>query len=162
MTAMGVQFNAEGSCIGVLYPVTEKELKRFDRREKGYQRHEVPIENVDVVDYLGDDHYHVDDHKLFLEAVNGRRDDVRIWVYVPENPMPPDVDHPIAQTYVDIILQGCLDIHADFAREFIEETKGWDPSELLTENEDDDEDENEDDGLESDEQDANDVISWVK
>jgi hypothetical protein len=194
MTAMGVQFSETGSCVGVLYPVSEKQLARFDRREVGYDRHEISMDQIDLIDYLHNvtetsSHYHDDllEHRVFLEAVTdvahnnnnssgssgtGKRkaSDIMIWVYVPSDPLPPDDQYPIAQTYVDVILQGCLDIHADFAREFIEDTKGWNPQELLT---DDDDDENDDcgDGEEEDSStvvnnncedlDANDVIAWV-
>ena len=163
MTAMGVQFAEGASCVGVLYQVSEKELGRFDRRERGYRRTEVPIEAVDLIEYLEDDYG--EEHRLFLEAVAGKREDVLIWVYVPENPQPPDEEHPIAQTYVDVILQGCLEIHEDFAREFIEDTKGWNPMELLSDNEDSEGDESEDDidRQSSDSRDnaTDDVIAWV-
>lgn len=151
---MGVQWAEEGSCVGVLYPVTEIELSSFDAREIGYGREAIAIENVELVEYLElDEHYDSPDHKFFLKAVAERRSDVQIWVYVPLMPSPPDDDHPIVQTYVDIILQGCLDIHKDFAREFIEDTKGWNPQELLTDDEEDDEDEDDDDEDEDDEDD---------
>jgi hypothetical protein len=173
---MGVQWAEEGSCVGVLYLVTEIELSSFDAREIGYGREAIAIENVELVEYLElDEHYDSPDHKFFLRAVAERRSDVQIWVYVPLLPSPPDDDHPIVQTYVDIILQGCLDIHKDFAREFIEDTKGWNPQELLTDDEDgdddEDEDEDEDDNDDNDmkidsspskEDDSSpDVISWV-
>jgi hypothetical protein len=168
MTAMGVQWAENGTCTGVLYPVSEKELSRFDRREIGYDRQEIPIENVDRIDYLDEEHYDSEEHVLFLQAVAGKREDVRIWVYVPSNPCPPDEDHPIAQTYVDIILQGCLDIHVDFAREFIEETKGWNPQELLTDEDDDSDDEDIDDedgevaaNQALSDENTSDVIAWV-
>jgi hypothetical protein len=174
MTAMGVQFSPDATCVGVLYPLSEKELARFDRRERGYHRHEIPIDNVELIDYLQDEYYYDDahaEHRLFLEAVAGKRADVMIWVYVPCEPQPPDEDYPIAQTYVDVILQGCLDIHEDFARMFIESTKGWNPQELLVLTDDDDDDSNDehDDsndedemgGSDSDPQDADDVIAWV-
>jgi hypothetical protein len=48
-----------------------------------------------------------------------------VWVYVPKDPIPPDTSHPILQSYVDIIMRGCLSIHDDFARSFINTTVGW-------------------------------------
>jgi hypothetical protein len=148
---MGVQWAEEGSCVGVLYPVTEEELSSFDAREIGYGREAIAIENVELVEYLElDEHYDSPDHKFFLKAVAEKRSDVQIWVYVPLLPSPPDEDHPIVQTYVDVILQGCLEIHKDFAKDFIEDTKGWNPQELLTDDEDGDDDcdddEEDDDG----------------
>jgi hypothetical protein len=161
---MGVQWTEEGSCVGVLYPVTEEELGSFDAREIGYGREAIAIENVELVEYLElDEHYDSPDHKYFLKAVAERRSDVQIWVYVPLLPSPPDDDHPIVQTYVDVILQGCLDIHKDFAREFIEDTKGWNPQELLTDDEDDDDDDDDDDDKNTNSASPieDDVISWV-
>ena len=35
------------------------------------------------------------------------------------------MENPIAQSYVDIILRGCLTISKDFAKEFILTTQGW-------------------------------------
>ena len=39
--------------------------------------------------------------------------------------MEADPSHPIPQSYVDIIIRGCLTISEDFARSFIETTHGW-------------------------------------
>jgi hypothetical protein len=154
---MGMQWAETGRCVGVLYPVTEKELYNFDEREMGYGRKTIDIENVELVEYLEDEHYDSPDHAFFLKAVAERRSDFQIWVYVPLKPLPPDEDHPIAQTYLDVILHGCLDIHKDFAREFIADTKGWNPQELLTDNEHDSDDKS----SRSLDEDSNDVISWV-
>jgi hypothetical protein len=49
----------------------------------------------------------------------------RIWAYVPKHFDSPSPDYPIAQSYVDTILRGCLSISPEFAKEFIETTKGW-------------------------------------
>jgi len=168
---MGVQFTEEASCVGVLYRVTERELARFDRREIGYHRREIAVEDVDLVGYLDtQEHYEIEEHRIFIDAVAGKRSDVKVWVYVPTNPLPPDEEHPIAQTYVDVILQGCMEIHPDFAREFVQDTIGWNPQELLTDDDDGDSDEDgsdesddEDDTPPSDvgESDTTDVIAWV-
>ena len=56
---------------------------------------------------------------------------MKIWAYLPDLFVPPDAQYPILQSYVDTILRGCLDIGGeDFAKEFIEGTKGWNPGEL--------------------------------
>jgi hypothetical protein len=41
---------------------------------------------------------------------------------VPECPGP---SHPIVQSYLDIILRGCLDISLDFATGFLQRVQGW-------------------------------------
>lgn len=51
----------------------------------------------------------------------------QIWTYVTRHPLPASSDYPIAQSYVDIVLRGCLTISTSFAQEFIQTTKGWYP-----------------------------------
>jgi hypothetical protein len=60
----------------------------------------------------------------------------QIWIYVskPEAVDPPDADYPIVQSYVDILMTGCLqlaervvDQNEDFARQCITTTGGWSP-----------------------------------
>jgi len=182
MTAMGVSFaddetNKNAECVGVLLPVSETDLVRFDAREKGYDRVRLDLEQVHPVSFLNmEEHYKEPDHEIFLDAKeelnknallnnnsSGRSsanssttgeteessdewdtDDeqedetaytpsVNIWVYVPQKPMVPTVDHPIAQTYVDTIIRGCLEISEEFAAEFLETTAGWHPEEAAHE-----------------------------
>ena len=60
----------------------------------------------------------------------------QIWIYVskPDAVDPPDADYPIVQSYVDIFLNGCLqlaervvDQNEDFAKQCITTTVGWSP-----------------------------------
>jgi cation transport regulator ChaC len=130
MTAMGVRFVEEVECVGVILPVNQEELRKFDKREQGYDRVLLETDDVDVVTFLDDEHYDAEDHQVFLEEKEKKKGDLRIWVYVQRDPKPPTPEHPIAQTYVDTILRGCLDISEEFASEFISTTKGWHPEEL--------------------------------
>jgi len=57
----------------------------------------------------------------------------QIWVYVQKCMIPANSDFPIVQSYLDIILRGCLSISEEFAHKFMQSTKGWHPSELLDE-----------------------------
>ena len=50
------------------------------------------------------------------------------WVYITDHPSQPSESCPIAQSYVDVVLSGCLDIGDEFAKEFIRTTSGWDKS----------------------------------
>lgn len=53
-------------------------------------------------------------------------EDIHVWVYVPKNPIPPDVSHPILQSYIDIIIRGCFNTFGEpFARSFVSTTTGW-------------------------------------
>jgi len=60
--------------------------------------------------------------------------DSQIWVYVnkPETLAVPDAGHPIVQSYVDIVITGCLELQklvkepdVDFVEQFVKTTKGW-------------------------------------
>jgi hypothetical protein len=141
MTAMGVRFQTGSTCVGVLLPVTLSELEQFDEREMGYDRVLLELNEVDVVPFLDPTlHYDHPDHAIFLNAKQEQAQQtiraklvtpmLQIWVYVPQRPIPPSVEYPIAQTYVDTILRGCLTVSEEFAKELIATTKGWHPVEL--------------------------------
>lgn len=123
MTAMGIRQRASASCVGVILPVTEQDLTLFDRREKGYTRILIPFDDVSRVPFLGDEYYAHNDHKVFVEAKrksNLHDSSIKIWAYFPQTISPPDREFPIAQSYVDTILRGCLDVGGEeFAKEFI-------------------------------------------
>lgn len=134
MTAMGVRFVEDGECVGVLLPVDDSELARFDEREQGYDRVRLDLDMVDAVPFLDDDHYEDDRHSVFLSAKSSNEENkVAIWVYVPQTPLPAAEEAPIVQSYVDTILRGCLHISEEFAKEFVATTKGWSKEELLNE-----------------------------
>jgi len=100
---------------GVLYPVDGDDMSRFDVREVGYTRVEIPRE--------------------VIEAVSWQRlpEEGRIWVYVPARPggvpgegLPePDAAYPMLQSYIDVVIEGALEYGPDYARELIETTAGW-------------------------------------
>ena len=111
MTAMGVRFVKDASCVGVILPVTNGELAAFDKREMGYDRVPLQLEDVGGVPFLSEQHYEEDDHDVFLDAKKQNNTQaIQIWVYVQRVIQPPTADHPIVQTYVDTILRGCLSI----------------------------------------------------
>jgi len=152
MTAMGVLPVPGAECVGVLVPVTDEDLGKFDQREQGYDRVQLDFDDVGLVPFLeygtGEDG---SPSSLFLNAKRKQQqqqqlrqlsrkpepldntlnaNDLRTWVYVQQNPQPPTDEHPIVQSYVDTILRGCLSISEDFAKEFILTTKGWSHDEL--------------------------------
>lgn len=101
---------------GVLYPTTEAELAKFDLREKYYERAELKTSQI--------------------EALGWQRlpETGHIWIYVPktavahgpdEGLVEPDADHPLLQSYIDLIIEGGFEFGEDFAREIIETTDGW-------------------------------------
>jgi len=129
MTAMGIRRQEGASAVGIIIPVAEKHLPKFDRREQGYSRIQINLDDVDLVPFLDYD----ESHKIFVDAKNNNdHESVRIWAYLPQRIDPPTSDHPIVQSYVDTILRGCIDVGGErFAREFIQSTKGWNPEDLL-------------------------------
>lgn len=135
-TSMGVQFRDGAECVGILVPVDDEELSAFDKREVGYDRYEVPVEDVEPVFHLlGDDDAAPSVYEnTFLEQgfdVEHAEDVPHVWIYIQQDPIPATPEYPIAQSYVDVMLRGCLTISEEFAEEFIQTTKGWHPAELL-------------------------------
>ena len=103
----GAQLNA------VIYNVNTKELDATDQREKGYCRVEVPKENI-------------------ASKWDKAPADKQIWIYiVPESQnKQPSKEYPIAQTYVDTWIKGCMDLESKysikgFARECVSTTSNW-------------------------------------
>ncbi|MFG1188371.1 MULTISPECIES: gamma-glutamylcyclotransferase family protein [Xanthobacter] len=121
-TALGIRprmpGEEPGSINGVIFPVKdEAELAAFDAREGGYDRVELDQAHVEAIDWEG------------LPRVG------KIWVYVPKESagkgpadlQQPDVNFPLLQSYIDVVMQGSLDEGPDFARELIETTLDWSP-----------------------------------
>lgn len=96
----------EGQCNGVLIHIEDNALEVFDIREAGYQRVPLDSERIQVLE----DGF----------AVEGP-----VYVYVTDEVVAPCYTHPIAQSYVDTVLAGCLRYSADFAESFISSTSGW-------------------------------------
>ncbi len=95
-------------CNGVLLPVAQEDFLKLDAREAQYDR--VQINTKDCALQNG----------MSLPA------DSRIWAYAVRVTVTPDEHSPILQSYLDVILQGCLEYGEDFAEEFIKTTHGWD------------------------------------
>jgi hypothetical protein len=123
-TALGLRKSNEGehamTINGVLYPVEGTDMARFDEREIGYRRLEVPPTQIEAVGWQP------------LPASG------RFWLYVPEEPrdkeringvgLPkPDRDFPLLESYIDVFVEGGLEYGKDYARELIETTEGWSP-----------------------------------
>jgi len=126
-TSMGVRFQKGAECVGVLVPVSNNELEQFDHREVGYDRYE--LQPKDILPFESSDETWYEN--TFLTNSHMKRS--QIWVYVQKIMLPATSDFPIVQSYLDIILRGCLSISEEFAYKFMKSTKGWHPSELLDE-----------------------------
>lgn len=138
-TAMGVRFRDSATCNGVLLEIPSKQaLRDLDQREANYIRLEVELRNVHRVPYLEQQqrYYETEAAKVISTAKENEQaqsnsknkkttTDVKVWLYVQKDPIPADASHPIPQSYVDIILQGCWTYSTDFATQFMETTRGW-------------------------------------
>lgn len=121
-TALGIRPRGTGeepsSINGVIFPVKDAaELAAFDAREGGYDRVELDQAHVEAIGWQG------------LPRIG------KIWVYVPKETggsgpadlQQPDVNFPLVQSYIDVVMQGSLDEGPDFARELLETTFDWSP-----------------------------------
>ena len=118
-TALGIRRSKEnGSDInGVLFRVHHTMLKDFDRREVGYDRIQIPQEYIDFPSLT---------KQSLAEYIDDVPRDARLWIYVPLECMVADEDHPILQSYVDTVLQGCLFWGGEeMAETFVQSTTDW-------------------------------------
>jgi hypothetical protein len=118
-TALGLKkaSSEEKGCTinGVLYPVDGTDMAKYDAREQGYARAEVPREEIEPASW----------QRLPERGT--------IWVYIPVGPggqagagLPlPDAQYPLLESYIDVVVEGGLEYGEDFAREVLETTDGW-------------------------------------
>ncbi|KAL7473414.1 hypothetical protein ACHAXS_013868 [Conticribra weissflogii] len=153
-TPMGVRFRRGAKCNGVLIHVDDEELARFDIREGGYGRHKIDCVDIfHHLEYSNQedeqlspqpvcalDKVQCNECRILLEKASEKRfkqaigdtidadvvsSDISVWVYMQSVDLPPNPSFPITQSYVDIIMRGCLQISHDFAHMFLQTTKGW-------------------------------------
>lgn len=94
-----------GQVNGVLLKVDNEALEEFDKREAGYHRVVLPVGQIDA-----------------FEPIDSTS---TVWVYIVNDVVDPCSKSPIAQSYVDTVLAGCLEVSETFAIHFIEHTLGW-------------------------------------
>ncbi|MFC1587811.1 gamma-glutamylcyclotransferase family protein [Planctomycetota bacterium] len=109
MTAAGVVPETGAYCNGVLFSLPPGELQKYDARELagGYKRLELNGNDITV---LADD--------TVIPAGT-------VWIYTALHPSKPCDNCPLVQSYVDVILNGCLAVSREFATEFINTTTAW-------------------------------------
>jgi hypothetical protein len=114
-TYLGAIPDEAGICNGVIFPVTLEEFAAYDKREVGYRPMKLDSSQISMLD--------------------GSRTapDGDIWFYGNTEKKIPSLEHPIVQSYVDICLDGCLEIEAtyplarqsNFAEQFIKTSSHW-------------------------------------
>ena len=101
---------------GVLLEIKPEEFVYLDEREKSYSRNIVNISNI--IPYNTG------------ENITKKLENSTVWIYLKsykKNKLEYATPiYPIIQSYVDIALLGCGRISTEFAKLFIETTKGWD------------------------------------
>ncbi len=115
ITFLGLEPVENSFCNGIVFPVDEEQFVRLAKREAGYQQVELPIEAFQWAD---------PSNSLDIKTVT-------TFCFVSENR--PDNEHPIVQSYLDLCLEGCIELENDFdcikegqaTEDFIKLTDGW-------------------------------------
>lgn len=106
-TAVSAHHSRDHTSNGVFFAVDEENLSKFDAREQGYDRIQLPWHDVKSLN----------DQTLPTAGV--------LWAYVGHHVGEPGPDKPIMQSYLDVILNGCLDYSVEFAERFTQTTELW-------------------------------------
>jgi len=106
-TAVSAHLDENGHSNGVCFEVDDSNLIKFDAREQGYHRIEVQWDQV---------------RSITNESLPTKG---TLWAYVGNHSGQPSQHKPIMQSYLDVILNGCLDYGPDFAKQFATTTKHW-------------------------------------
>lgn len=106
-TVLNVQREPRSQLNAVFFPVDAATLTSFDQREYGYRR--VPLDWSQVTP---------------VGAIDLPSDSL-LWVYLGNTQSAATTQQPIMQSYLDVVLSGCLSISTDFAEDFIDSTLSW-------------------------------------
>jgi hypothetical protein len=116
-TYLGGVEDPNATCNGVIFPVSAAEFARFIQREVGYKPTQVDPSRVTMLDG------------------SASAPDGDIWYFANTSQRVATAAHPIVQSYVDVCLNGCIEIEAmyplasqaAFAEQFIKTTTNWGP-----------------------------------
>jgi len=114
-TYLGAVSDPNFNCNGVILKVSQQELEVFDNRESGYKRERIDQKNITMLDGS-------------KSAPEGD-----IWFYAVSEKHFASPEFPIVQSYVDVCLNGCLEIEAayplakeaEFAEMFLRTSTNW-------------------------------------
>src|SRR5262249_55276479 len=95
-TYLGAVPDTKSSCNGVIFQVSQQQLDAFDQRETGYKRERIDQKNISMLD--------------------GRKSPPEgdIWFYANKEKLYASAEFPIVQSYVDICINGCLELEATY------------------------------------------------
>ena len=116
-TYLGGVAAADAETNGVIFRVTPAEFDSYTQRETGYRPTQIDPAQITMLD--------------------GRATapDGDVWYFANTRKRFASVERPIVQSYVDVCLNGCLEIEAtyprakqaDFAERFVRTTSNWGP-----------------------------------
>jgi gamma-glutamylcyclotransferase (GGCT)/AIG2-like uncharacterized protein YtfP len=114
-TYLGAVPDPKSNCNGVIFEVSQQQLDAFDQRETGYDRKRIDQSNITMLNGSG-------------SAPEGD-----IWFYANREKRFASPGCPIVQSYVDICLNGCLELEATypsakeagFAETFLKTCSDW-------------------------------------
>lgn len=114
-TYLGANFRNGALCNGVIFEITPEELKYIDKRERNYIRDKL---DVSKTEWLINN----------IPEIKGN-----IWLYIYEDKYKPTANCPIIQSYVDICINGCMQVEAqfniakekEFTKMFVKNTQNW-------------------------------------
>jgi cation transport regulator ChaC len=125
-TALGITKDEEQATDinGVVFRITQEMLADFDRREVGYDRVEITKDDLKLISPGSSKEGEEVEN---LMGKSGSRNG-KVWVYIPQEAYEANEDHPILQSYVDTVMQGCLEWGGEqMAMEFVATTSNWSP-----------------------------------
>lgn len=113
-TYLGVVADAQTSAIGILLHLSEESLKIIDKREKADEKPDKRVyERVEI------------EPSAMSLLLQGEQVERPAWLYRVVKPGQPSERCPIRQSYVDVVLRGCLSFGEDFAKEWIGSCTYW-------------------------------------
>jgi hypothetical protein len=123
-TALGLRKQKPGergvTINGVLYEAKGADMTKFDQREAGYVRVEVPLSLIEAVGWQ-----RLPETGHFWVYVTGNTAAEAADGVADERSREPDADHPLLQSYIDVAIEGGLEYGPEFARELLDTTVGW-------------------------------------
>jgi gamma-glutamylcyclotransferase (GGCT)/AIG2-like uncharacterized protein YtfP len=114
-TYLGAVPDSSSNCNGVIFQVSQQQLDAFDQRETGYDRKRI------------------DQNKITMFNGSKSAPEGDIWFYANREKLYASRECPIVQSYVDICLNGCLELEATyplakeagFAETFLKTCSNW-------------------------------------